>query len=235
MKPVCFVILLTTIAYGQGSTPNIQAESSGTCSPNILSNQGSVQFTCNAAIDRNTAAKIVSLLNRILQKSSDKENPTAEINQKLDGILEFLYNQAHRTEELALGVHQLQEQAEQRQLSSEQEAQLGSLLKPLAPQEIYFICAPDPESNRFADQISRVLNSAGWKTELHPYNWGTLERFSEGIQVWVKDIKQPNRAAATLQAALRSVGVHSVGLNFSMLEEGRIALYVGSKPSKTAP
>ncbi len=99
MKPVCFLIVLTTIAYAQQAPPkpSIQAESSGKCSPNILSNQGTVRFTCNAAIDKGTATKIVSLLNQILQKQG-KENGASEVDQKLDEILGFLRNDAQARE-----------------------------------------------------------------------------------------------------------------------------------------
>jgi len=56
------------------------------CSPNVISNQGTVEFTCNAAIDKATAIKIVSLLNQILRKQGSPDSA----NQKLDEILDFL-------------------------------------------------------------------------------------------------------------------------------------------------
>jgi hypothetical protein len=63
MKLAFLVILAFGLsAFGQRPSPTMEAQSSGQCSPNILSNQGKVQFTCNAAMNTTTANKIVSLL-----------------------------------------------------------------------------------------------------------------------------------------------------------------------------
>ena len=87
MKPLWLIVLLTTLAgsqqAGKNPTPSMQAESSGKCSPNILSNQAQVQFVCKATMDTATAGKIVALLNRILQQQSANSDET-EVNRKLD-------------------------------------------------------------------------------------------------------------------------------------------------------
>src|SRR5271166_3516939 len=93
MRYFIFVLLSTALTYGQQPSPSIQAQSSGKCSPNILSNKGRVQFVCNAAIDTATADKIVILLNRILQQQNDGGDE-AEVNRKLDEILGFLRSEA---------------------------------------------------------------------------------------------------------------------------------------------
>jgi hypothetical protein len=87
MKPIlCTILVLSvTAAYGQHQ-PAVEAESTGACSPNILFNQGKVDFTCNVAMDKATVARIVSLLNQVLK---NQDSPTS-VNQKLDQILEFL-------------------------------------------------------------------------------------------------------------------------------------------------
>lgn len=85
MKPRFCVILLLLASRGYGAQQaHIEAQSSGTCSPNIVSNQGKVTFTCG--VDDATAKKIVSLLNRILKN----EGGSASIDQKLDQLIEFV-------------------------------------------------------------------------------------------------------------------------------------------------
>jgi hypothetical protein len=118
-----------------------------------------------------------------------------------------------------------------RTLSEEQKSSLQALLKSGAPQELYFVCAPDVESTRFGDEIISVLNAAGWKTVMHPYNWGSMEHQSEGVQIWVADVKKPApNGAVILQLALKKIGVDAVGAEFFMIEEGKFALYVGLQP-----
>jgi hypothetical protein len=82
-----FVFLTLTLAgLAQQAQPNVEATSSGVCSPNILSNEGPVRIVCNTAMDRATVTRIVSLLNRILRERGGSE----EVNRKLDSIMEFL-------------------------------------------------------------------------------------------------------------------------------------------------
>ena len=136
-----FSIILTFClsAFAQQQAPSIEAQSSGECSPNILSNQGKVQFTCNTSIDAATAKRIVSLLNQILQKENSATNPSGEINHKLDEILGFVRSQTQESQRLAAGVQELQQQVQQRHLSEVQKAKLASLLKVAAPQEFYLL------------------------------------------------------------------------------------------------
>jgi len=81
-----FLVTCTLACLAQQVTPIVQATSSGVCSPNVVSNQGPVTITCNAAMDKATVTKIVSLLNRILREKESSD----EMNRKLDSILEFL-------------------------------------------------------------------------------------------------------------------------------------------------
>ncbi len=87
MKVAFWAILVLTASAVYGQTPT-QVESTGACSPNVVSNQGTVEFTCNAPIDKATADKIVSLLNQILKR----KNGSDVTNHKLDEILDFLRN-----------------------------------------------------------------------------------------------------------------------------------------------
>ena len=129
MKPALFLFLVIGMpTFAQ--KPTAVADSTGACSPNIISNQGQVQFTCNAPLDADTARKIVSLLNQILKKENSATDPSAGTNQKLDQILTFLQNQAQQ-------VQALQQQAYQRHLTDDQKAKLIQLLKADAPQEFY--------------------------------------------------------------------------------------------------
>jgi len=89
MKKLLLLHLITFSFAVLAQQPAVNAEMSpaGVCSPNIISNQGPVTITCNTAIDQATAAKVVSLLNRILR---DEGASSDEVNKKLDSIMEFL-------------------------------------------------------------------------------------------------------------------------------------------------
>jgi hypothetical protein len=118
-----------------------------------------------------------------------------------------------------------------RTLTDRQKSVLFSILKSHSPQQLYFISATDPEATSYGDQISGVLNAAGWKTESHPSNWGTVEHYSEGVSVMVADITKPALPAAViLQRALVQVGIEASAVSFGMVGEGHFALYVGLKP-----
>jgi hypothetical protein len=82
-------LVLATFVFTTASAqqqPNPQAETSGTCSPIIQSNQGKVEFTCNTRMDEATTKKIVSLLNAILKNTNDR----TDTDKKLDDIMDFL-------------------------------------------------------------------------------------------------------------------------------------------------
>jgi hypothetical protein len=193
-----FILLFALSAFGQQKPPSVEAQSSGDCSPNILSNRGEVQFTCNTSMDEATAKKIVSLLNQILKKEISKGTTAGsegEINHKLDEILDFLRNQS-------------------RHLSDDQKDKLVSVLKVAAPQELYFISAPDAETTYFSNEILSVLQSAGWNVVPHPPNWGTIDRQGQGLFIMVADLNKPPRGAIVLQQALKQVGIDSSGQTF---------------------
>ena len=141
------MVLSTALVYGQQAPPSIQAQSSGKCSPNILSNKGRVQFVCNAAIDAATADKIVVLLNRILQQQNDGGGE-ADVNRKLDEILGFLRSEAQAHE--------------QRQLPSDQIEAVKQYLSTRPAKIWIFYSGQDGEAYQLAKQISDVLVSSGW-------------------------------------------------------------------------
>jgi|SRR5579862_1341359 len=90
MRFLCVLILFASTLLGQQPNSSIEAQSSGTCSPNIISNQGKVQFICDAALNKATAMKVVSLLNQIFHKEDETQDLAANSNQKLDEMLTFL-------------------------------------------------------------------------------------------------------------------------------------------------
>ena|ERR1700733_102889 len=231
MKPALFLFLVIGMpTFAQ--KPTAVADSTGACSPNIISNQGQVQFTCNAPLDADTARKIVSLLNQILKKENSATDPSAGTNQKLDQILTFLQNQAQQ-------VQALQQQAYQRHLTDDQKAKLIQLLKADAPQEFYFISAPDPETTYFSNEILAALDSAGWKAVPHPPNWPVFEKPGQGIIVWVdgyvaEDKDVPRGAVALLQA-LKAIGFEPAPGKFIMMPKGKFGIYVGIKLAAPAP
>jgi hypothetical protein len=128
----------------------------------------------------------------------------------------------------------LKEQQGYRELTETQKAQLIALLKPYAPQTLYFICAPDSETTTFADEIASALDAAGWKTKGPPYNWGTITHYTAGVQIQVADVTKPvSQGASVLQAALIKVGVHTDASNFPMVGPNGFLLYVGLRPKPT--
>jgi hypothetical protein len=57
---------------------------------------------------------------------------------------------------------------QQRHLNKDQKTKLESLLKMSAPQELYFVSAPDAETTYFGNELVNTLDSAGWKVVPHP-------------------------------------------------------------------
>jgi len=55
-----------------------------------------------------------------------------------------------------------------RSLTTKQVSALVSLLTPAAPQELYFVCSPDSEAQRYFRQLAAALGDAGWKIEDYP-------------------------------------------------------------------
>jgi hypothetical protein len=204
------MLLFALSACGQ-KKPSVDAESSGDCSPNILSNQGEVRFTCNTSMDEATAKKIVSLLNQIIKKENSKGGAgEAEINHKLDEILDFLRNQS-------------------RHLSQDQKVNLATLLA-AAPQDFYFVSAPDAETTHFGNDILSVLQAAGWNFVMHPPNWGTIEHQGQGLFIQVADENKPPRGAVLLQQAFQQVGVEATIQTFMMVPIGKFGIYLGVNP-----
>ena len=149
MKTICVLLFATGVLWAQQqpATPSIQAESSGKCSPNILANKGEVRFVCNATMDGATAAKIVTLLNRILQQQSTNESGD-EINKKLDEILGFVRRQA--------------EAHEQRRLPNQQIEAIKQTFRRHPSKILILYIQQNDEAYRLAKQIGDILASSGW-------------------------------------------------------------------------
>jgi hypothetical protein len=130
----------------------------------------------------------------------------------------------------------LKQQQGYRELTEDQKTQLIALLRPYAPQQVYFVSAPDAEATEYADEISSALNSAGWKTVGPQYNWGTMTHQGEGVWVQVSDVGKPApRGAAVLQTALKKIGIDANGGSFPMVGENGFLLYVGLRPRSKQP
>jgi len=84
------ILLFAMSAIAQPPSRTIEAQSSGECSPNILANQGKVEFTCNTSLDDATAKKIASLLNQLMRREGNSANTVQEINRKVDELLDFV-------------------------------------------------------------------------------------------------------------------------------------------------
>ena len=84
------IFALAASASAQQAMPNMEVQSTGQCSPNILATQGKVEFTCNSTMGQDTAKKIVSLLNQILRGEGNSADVTVDIDHKVDEILAFV-------------------------------------------------------------------------------------------------------------------------------------------------
>ena len=130
----------------------------------------------------------------------------------------------------------LRDQQGYRELKEDQKTKLIALLRPYAPQQVYFFSAPDAEATEYGDEIASALNAAGWKTVGPQYNWGTITHQGEGVWVEVGDVSKPApRGAAVLQIALKKIGIDANGSSFPMVGEGGFLLYVGLRPRSKQP
>jgi hypothetical protein len=153
--------------------------------------------------------------NKRLQASHDEaENARADAQHSAD-------NAGHAEQQAAAAEQEaakLKEQQGYRELTEDQKTRLIALLKPYAPQQLYFLSAPDAEATEYGDEISSALNAAGWKTIGPQYNWGTITHQGEGVWVQISDVSKPApRGAALLQNALKTVGIEANGGSFPML------------------
>ncbi len=162
-----------------------------------------------------------------LQLANDAANKARadadQYRQKIDAAQQ-------KATEVQSAFNDLKERDSYRTLNPTQTATLLSMLKQAPPQELYFIFAPDPESQSFGNELSRVLTAAGWKLAVHPYNWGTIETYPTGLRIYVTDVKNAPKGAAILQASLKKAGFESEGVSFAMVGQGHFALYAGPKP-----
>jgi len=141
----------------QAPVPSVQAQSSGLCSPNIIATAGVVKFTCHAAVDDETAKKIVLVLNQVLRKERD----SAGVNEKLDQILALLEAQAHQTEQLR---SELQKAAPpDRTLTDKQASAVARVFGTLPSTVKVIVKIPDgnAEAQRYAQQFQDIANESG--------------------------------------------------------------------------
>jgi flagellar hook-basal body complex protein FliE len=151
--------------------------------------------------------------------AQDARNKASDFTDKLKKATDDARDAQSRAAIAQAETDEHRKQNAYRELTAQQQQTLLSLLKPSAPQELYFVCSPDPESQHYFTELSSVLTSAGWKLEMHPYNWGTLQTYPVGVQVWVGDAKNTPRGASVLQSALTKIGVEAPGWEFFMLEK----------------
>jgi hypothetical protein len=145
MKVMIWILLLLNpvTAFCQQPVPS-SVQSSGACSPNIIANTGKVEFTCNAAIDQETAKKIISVLNQVLHSQSGS---LTSVNEKLDQILALLQNQAPR------------------RLTEAQKSVLASCLSQKPGTFSIGALQDNSEAHRYAEDWRAVFLAAGWKSE----------------------------------------------------------------------
>lgn len=211
MRFLLAVLLLTTATFAQKGSQQVNQETSGPCSVAINGNNNQV-FTCQG-FDEKTTKQILAIVNRIAVKQLDP----ALVMQKLDEIQKSLSD--------------IKETNAQRHITAEQRARIVPLLKAAGPQELFFVCSPDPESQIYFRDIIQMFREAEWKFVAHPPNWGTVELYSPGVQILVAELdKDVPHTAIDLQAALKAGGIDAPSLRFIMMTPQKFGLYVGPKP-----
>ena len=216
MKSLCFVVVLfISLSYGQQTTTTVEAQSSGACSSNILSNQGRVEFTCNAPMVKATVNKVVSLLNQILQKQatggSDKE-----INDKLDHILASLQNEAQAREP--------------RHYSESQKNTLIGALSNTPGQVVNILrTARSNEIETLTEQFIEIFAKAGWRIGNNGLALSGLEK-AVGLGVVVRSQEEHPKAADALLITLMNEGFKVEGGINAQVPVNEIRLVVAPKP-----
>jgi hypothetical protein len=82
---VCCLGSLVCLTAGAAQT-STDLKSGGACSPNIVSNSGTITITCQTSADKATVRKLTDLLNQLISKQDN----SATISSKLDEILQYI-------------------------------------------------------------------------------------------------------------------------------------------------
>jgi hypothetical protein len=143
------ILVFVMSAFAQQPSPTLDAQSSGECSPNILANQGKVEFTCNTSLDKDTAKKLASLLSQLLRKEGNSANTVEEINRKVDELLDFVKKQTPVP----------------RRLTPSTKTELINCLKKKPGRFTIGALQGDGEAYKFAEDWREVFLSAGWEIE----------------------------------------------------------------------
>jgi len=169
MKRLVLLLAFTSVAAVGQNAPNLQAETSGTCSPVVQSNQGKVQFSCNTAMNEATVKKIVTLLNTILKNTSDVNGT----DKRLDEILEYL--KTH----LPSDWHLTPAQAESLR-------QIARTLPPTDHFKIYSV--QDTNSIVFEQEIWKIFSAEGKATLEDIYTgWSWAGGLPQGVLVIMRN------------------------------------------------
>jgi len=208
----------------QAPVPSVQAQSSGLCSPNIIATAGVVKFTCHAAVDDETAKKIVLVLNQVLRKERD----SAGVNEKLDQILALLEAQAHQTEQLR---SELQKAAPpDRTLTDKQASAVARVFGTLPSTVKVIVKIPDgnAEAQRYAQQFQDIANESG--VAGNPVV--VLGMFWRPIPVGLFVVSHSNGDIAavyrdTLAQALSASGVTVQSVIADWVQAGQVMIVVG--------
>jgi len=87
-----------------------------------------------------------------------------------------------------------------------------------------------PEAIRFATEIARVLDDAGWTAVLSESSVATyIGSNPQGLFICVHDLSNVPPEAMTLQAAFRAGGFESIGIGDPTLKVGETVILVGVK------
>jgi hypothetical protein len=210
MRVVLAVLFLTLATFAQSSAPPVSQDTAGPCSVAINGNNNQV-FTCQG-FDEKTTKQILAIVNRIAVKQLDP----AVVMEKLNEIQKSLGD--------------IKQINAQRHITADQRARILPLLKAAGPQELFFVCSPDPESQAYFNELAQMFHEARWEFVPHPPNWGTTELYPQGVQILVAtlDTDVPH-VVLNLQGALKTGGIDAPASRFIMMPPQKFALYVGPK------
>ena len=214
------VLSFAIAAFGRQNLAPVEAQSTGDCSPNILSNQGKVEFTCNTPMDAATVKKIVSLLNQVLRTEGKSVSSSEEMNRKLDELLAFVKNHAWPTV---------------RELTNIQKQGIADFLKTI-PQSIAISVGSvvgSGDGDNYANQFLPLL-------EGRRYDNQTASSLRTGFSVeftgvYVATVTDDDPAAQYRDAFVRKLidlGIDAHAAKGSKVSPGNLELLIGYRPEE---
>jgi hypothetical protein len=163
------------------------------------------------------------------QKRKANEAALSDLQEQLRNAQEQNGVIAQQLGQSSQKVSELEKKTEDRAITPEQKAALISVLAANPKYKITVTCnMGDQESLRFAQQFMDVFKQSGWIVD--GPNQAMYDRAPVGIQLTIRDGKNPPPGALTIVNALKEVRIEFGAFQNPSVAEGIIDFRVGSKP-----